>query len=91
MSREELTERVTKIIAEVQKVRPESVAPDSTFEQLGIDSLGAIEILFALENDFDITIPEQEAQKMKSVAQAVEALHELLEKRQQAAGTALPS
>lgn len=87
ISRQELTERVTKIIAEVQKLPAESVLPDATFQQLNIDSLGAIEILFALENDFDITIPEQDAQQMKSVAQAVEALHQLLEKREQLPGS----
>ena len=63
MSNEELTERVRGIIAAAQHVPVEKITADSTFEQLGIDSLDGINILFAVESEFNINIPDDAAQK----------------------------
>ncbi len=81
MSGDVLTERVIRIITEQQKLASGAVTADSTFEQLGIDSLDGITLLFAFEEEFDITIPEHVAQRMKSVAQAVAGLRDVLAKR----------
>lgn len=81
MNEEELTGRVITIITEAQKLPPGTVTPDSTFEELGMDSLDGINLLFAFEEAFDINIPEHHAQQMKSVRQTVTGLRELLEKR----------
>ncbi len=62
MSNEELTERVRGIIAAAQHVPVEKIAADSTFEELGIDSLDGINILFAVESEFNINIPDDAAQ-----------------------------
>ncbi len=76
---EELIQRVLKIIADSQKLPPERVTVDSTFEELGIDSLDGVNILFALENEFNINIPDEGVQGIRSVRQMIEALDKLFE------------
>ncbi len=80
MTEQELTERVIAIITTAQKLPPGTVRADSTFEELGIDSLDGIQLLFAFEEEFHLTIPEQIAQQMKSVRQIVEGLRQELDK-----------
>ncbi|CRL09858.1 acyl carrier protein [Phaeobacter italicus] len=50
-------DKVIAIIAEQAVLEPSDVALDSTLEDLGIDSLGLVESIFAIEEEFDITIP----------------------------------
>ncbi|MBB3994468.1 acyl carrier protein [Sulfitobacter undariae] len=50
-------EQVIAIIAEQAVLDPEDVSVDSTLESLGIDSLGLVESIFAIEEAFDITVP----------------------------------
>ena len=64
---EELTQRVLNVIATVKRIPRETVTIDSDFEELGIDSMDAVEILFALENEFDITIPDDEVRSVRNV------------------------
>jgi len=68
-----------EIIAREQHLEPGVVKLDSTFAELGIDSLDAVNILFALESEFKIDIPDAVAQNMKSVSQAVDSLTRVLE------------
>lgn len=75
---EELTQRILKVIADSQKLPPEKVTLDSTFEELGIDSLDGVNILFALENEFNINIPDEGVQGIRSIRQMVDALEKLL-------------
>ena len=79
MSNEELTERVRGIIAAAQHVPVENIRAESTFEQLGIDSLDGINILFAVESEFNINIPDDAAQKIRSVRDVVDGIAKLLE------------
>jgi len=64
---EELIQRVLKVIATSKRIPLETVTVDSDFQQLGIDSMDAVEILFALENEFDITIPDEDARAVRSI------------------------
>jgi acyl carrier protein len=64
---EELIHRVLKVIATSKRIPLETVTIDSDFQQLGIDSMDAVEILFALENEFDISIPDDEVRSVRSV------------------------
>ncbi len=57
----------------------DKVSIDSTFEELGIDSLDGINILFALETEFDISIPDDAAQEIRSVKEMVEGVGKLVE------------
>jgi acyl carrier protein len=52
-----ITDQVIAIIAEQALLDPEDVTLDSTLESLGIDSMGVVESIFAIEEAFDITVP----------------------------------
>jgi acyl carrier protein len=75
---EELTERVLKVIATSKRIPLEQVTIDSEFQQLGIDSMDAVEILFALENEFDISIPDEEVRTVRNVRQMAEGVEKLV-------------
>jgi len=79
MSKEELTERVRRIIATAQHLPEEKVTADSTFAELSIDSLDGINILFAVESEFNINIPDEAAQNLRSVRDVVDGIAKLLE------------
>ena len=75
---DELIERVRKVIAASKRIPEDRVTIDSAFEELGIDSMDAVEILFALENEFDISIPDEEVKTVRNVRQMVEGVERLL-------------
>jgi len=52
-----IREQVTRIIAEQAVLEPSDVTDDATLESLGIDSLGLVESIFAIEETFDISVP----------------------------------
>ena len=79
MSHAELTERVRGIIATAQHLPQEKITAESTFAELGIDSLDGINILFAVENEFNINIPDDAAQDIRSVRDVVDGITKLLE------------
>ena len=76
-----LQERVIAIIASENHLAPGAVTLDSTFAELGIDSLDGVNILFALETDMNITIPDAVAKNMTSVRQVVDSLTRVTEGR----------
>jgi acyl carrier protein len=80
----DLGARVIGVIAQTQRIPAESISLDSTFEQLKIDSLDGINIVFALENEFGIDIPDEGVQSMHGVREAVEGVRKLLEQKNQA-------
>lgn len=75
---QELIQRVISVIATAQKLPPERITIDSTFEELGIDSLDGVNILFALENEFNINIPDDKVEGVRSVRQMVESLAQVV-------------
>lgn len=75
---DELVARVTGVIAKTQHIDPESVTVESTFEELKIDSLDGINILFAIESEFDVDIPDDAARQIHSVREMVEGIEKLL-------------
>ncbi len=54
---ENVADRVIAIIAEQAMLSPEEVSPEDTLEKLGVDSLGLVEVVFAIEERFDIHVP----------------------------------
>lgn len=67
-----IEERVKKIIVEQLGVKEEDVKPEASFvEDLGADSLDTVELVMALEEEFDIEIPDEEAEKIQTVQDAV--------------------
>jgi acyl carrier protein len=81
MSPEELTRRILRIIAETQRKDPAQVTIDSSFEELGIDSMDGVNIVFALENEFDINVPDEEVKSIRNVRDMVEGVRTLVEQR----------
>ncbi len=75
----DIQDKVIDIITREQHLDPSVVKPDSTFAELGIDSLDGVNILFALEQEFKIDIPDSIAQNMRSVGQVVDALTRVIE------------
>ena len=80
---DELIARVTAVIAKTQKIPPESVTIDKTFEELKIDSLDGINILFALESEFDVDIPDDAARRIRTVREMVDGIEKLLTTKQE--------
>jgi acyl carrier protein len=76
---DDLAQRVMSVIATTQHIEPEKISIDSTFQELKIDSLDGINILFALENEFNISIPDAAAQQIRTVREMVEGVRTLLE------------
>jgi acyl carrier protein len=79
MTHDEITARILAIIAETQRKDPAEVTLDSSFEELGIDSMDGVNIVFALENEFDINVPDDDVKKLRSVREIVEGVTKLVE------------
>jgi acyl carrier protein len=77
----DLGARVIAVIARTQHIPVETITLDSTFAELNIDSLDGINILFALENEFDVSIPDDAAQTIKSVREMVDGVAKLIESK----------
>ena len=75
---DEQIQRVLKVIATSKRIPLETVTIDSDFQQLGIDSMDAVEILFALENEFDVTIPDEEARAVRSIRDMCDGVDRLV-------------
>ncbi len=70
-------ERVKKIIAEQLGVEEDEVTPESSFvEDLGADSLDTVELVMALEEEFGIEIPDEDAEKILTVGKALDYIKE---------------
>lgn len=68
-----IEERVTKIVVEQLGVKEEEVSTDSSFvDDLGADSLDTVELVMALEEEFETEIPDEEAEKITTVQQAID-------------------
>jgi len=75
---EDLIQRVLKSIAASKRLSLETVTIDSDFEQLNIDSMDAVEILFVIENEFDIIIPDEEVRNVRNVRQICEGVEKMV-------------
>jgi len=68
-------EKLKKVIAEVLNVDPEEITMDTTFlDDLGADSLDVFQIIMGIEEEFDIEIPADKAEKITTVEEAVELI-----------------
>ena len=68
-----IVERVTKLVCEQLGVKEEEVTPEASFvEDLGADSLDTVELVMALEEEFETEIPDEEAEKITTVKEAID-------------------
>merc|ERR1719183_1689379 len=69
----EVADRIVTVVKNFDKVGPSKVSPSSKFaDDLGLDSLDAVEVVMAIEDEFAIEIPDAEADKIASVEDAIE-------------------
>jgi acyl carrier protein len=79
MNKEEIFGKVRSVIAEKLNVGEDQVTSDAKFvEDLGADSLDQVELIMSLEDEFDLKIPEEEAEKLQTVGSAVDYIVEKL-------------
>ena len=78
MTSDTLIERAIGVIAKTQHLPPESITIDQTFAELKFDSLDGMNILFAVETEFGISIPDEQVPEIQSVRQMVEGIRKLL-------------
>lgn len=74
----QLVERVIAVIAKTQHLQPETLNIDQTFEELKFDSLDAINIVFALESEFQVNIPDERVRTIRSLRELVDGIETLL-------------
>ena len=73
-----VAERVIQVVARLSQLPDVEVSIDTTFQELGMSSLDALSLIFDLEEEFGVSIPNDEAMQIASVRQAIEALERLL-------------
>ncbi len=72
-------EKIQSIVAEALGVEPEDITEETTFEELDADSLVLFEIVTELEEEFGIEIPAEEADKIKTVGDAMEQIRKTVQ------------
>lgn len=84
---DDLKDRVIRIVAEQAVLQPSDVSPDHTLQDLGIDSLGLVEAIFAIEEEFEVEVPfnanapQESGFDISSVAAIVQAVEGLVAAR----------
>ncbi|MCK4760943.1 MAG: acyl carrier protein [Candidatus Aminicenantes bacterium] len=77
MNKEEILTKVKSVVAEKLNVGEDQVTTDAKFvEDLGADSLDQVELIMALEDEFTLKIPEEEAEKLETVGAAIDYIVE---------------
>ncbi|PID29818.1 MAG: acyl carrier protein [Candidatus Cloacimonadota bacterium] len=76
----DIKQKVTEIIVEELDVDASEVKPEANFiEDLGADSLDTVELILKFEEEFDLDIPDSDAEKLKSVGDAIKYLESKLD------------
>lgn len=74
-------DKITEIIVEQLGVKPEEVTAEASFvDDLGADSLDTVELVMALEEEFGIEIPDEDAEKIQTVGDAIKYIDEKAKK-----------
>jgi acyl carrier protein len=81
---DEVVGTVIGSISRIKKIAPSSISLNSTFEELKMDSLDGLDLLFELEEAFDLTISDERARSLRSVDRIVDEIQKLLSERNRA-------
>ena len=82
MEREELLKKIKAIVADKLSISEDQVTEEASFiDDLGADSLDTVELVMALEDEFDLDIPDEDAEKMTTVGKAIDYVLEFLQKK----------
>ncbi len=79
--------QVCSIVARMQRIPEELVTIDKTFEDLNLDSLDGINLVFEIENAFEIQVPDEAARQIRTVRELVDGVDGLLAARNEAASS----
>jgi len=74
----DVAEKVKEIIAEELALDLEEVTEEATFDDLGADSLDIVEVVMAFEDEFDVAIPDEDAEDIGTVQDAIDYIEEIL-------------
>ena len=75
---EPIFEKIATILSTKKGIDREQIFIESSFEDLGLDSLDAVELISDLEDEFNVTIPNMELQSIKTIQQAVDGLQKAI-------------
>ncbi len=75
---ETIFKKIAEILSAKKGVNQEEIKIESSFEELGLDSLDAVELISDLEDEFQVTIPNVELQNIKTIQQAVDGLQKAM-------------
>ncbi len=79
MEKSEIQDKLTEVLVEELKLDKDKITGDAKFEEdLEVDSLGVVELLMALEDNFGVSIPDEEAEGIETVGQAIDLVHSKL-------------
>jgi acyl carrier protein len=77
MSDQEIMDKIKTIVVDILGVEEDSIKPEASFiDDLGADSIDTVELVMALEQNFDLEIPDGEAEKIKTVGDAIDYIKE---------------
>lgn len=77
-TRNEVYDKIAKLLAEQLNIATDRIQEESTLESLGVDSLDRFEIIMKIEEEFSITINDQDAENISTVKQAVDYVYNLV-------------
>jgi acyl carrier protein len=82
MEREELLKKIKAIVADKLSISEDQVTEEASFiDDLGADSLDTVELVMALEDEFDLDIPDEDAEKMTTVGKAIDYVLAFIQKK----------
>ena len=82
MERDELLKKIKAIVADKLSIGEDQITEDASFiDDLGADSLDTVELVMALEDEFDLDIPDEDAEKMTTVGKAIDYVVEVLQNK----------
>ncbi len=78
MDRDEVLEKIVAVVAETMDVDPDTLDEDTTFESLEADSLDRIEMVTAMEDEFEVTVDDDDLEAIETVGDAADAIVRVL-------------
>lgn len=72
-------DKIRDIVAEQLNVDPETITMKTRFDELNADSLDVVEVIMTLEQEFDIQIPDEDAEKIKDIGAVVDYISDILQ------------
>jgi acyl carrier protein len=82
MERDELLKKIKAIVADKLSIGEDQITEEASFiDDLGADSLDTVELVMALEDEFDLDIPDEDAEKMTTVGKAIDYVLEALKNK----------